>query len=418
MATTRQTLKQYFRQYATPTEAQFTALIDAFVHKDEDSLTQSKIDGLVAALEGKASTNQVNTMVASKVSEILSDPQFSAAPTAHSHVAADVEGLSAFITRVTNFLDSADASDTTINRWKELEAFITGITDSDTLAGMLAALKAEILGEIPQVDAVSLKTEILGEMPQQYIGLYSSTPNLALCSSVCASYLPRWQVDIQASYPPDNFPIMYVGKSNEQFQHGLLYEIVEKGQDTYTDSWNIAIIDIDSYFAPHPLPLSKFPMGFTGYIQGMVGFRQWSINLSYFEIFLSGGDEFQEGDVRYDDNENIHQDRPSDVSYVRPTSVAVFTNNEGDTLYIPDGYDTIKRWINKQYTTDGNLKGDLVERLDWSFCKGYFVPKDGSAPFIVPVQILDLCVCVDTYNFGINEGEAIWQPVVTSPSVS
>ena len=149
MTATRQTLKQYFRQYATPTEAQFAELIDAFVHKDEDSLTQSKIDGLVAALEGKVSTSQVNTLVASKVSEIVSDPNFAAAPTAHSHVAADVEGLAAFITRVTNFLDSADVSDTTINRWKEIETFLTGITDQQTLTGLLLQLKNEITALIP-----------------------------------------------------------------------------------------------------------------------------------------------------------------------------------------------------------------------------------------------------------------------------
>lgn len=149
MATTRATLKQYFKKYATPTEAQFHELIDAFVHKDEDSLTQSKIDGLVQALNEKVTTNEVNTLVENKVTEIVSDPQFAAAPTAHSHVAADVEGLSDFITRVTNFLDSADVSDTTINRWKEIETFLTGITDQETLAGLLLQLKNEITALIP-----------------------------------------------------------------------------------------------------------------------------------------------------------------------------------------------------------------------------------------------------------------------------
>ena len=163
MATTRKTLKQYFRQYATPTEAQFAALIDSFVHKDEDSLPQSKIDGLVQALREKVTTNEVNTLVESKVSEIVSDPNFAAAPTAHSHAVSDVEGLGtrlttletsktdyeAFKTLVSTFLNAVDASDTTINRWKELEAFLSGITDQETLAGLLLQLKNEITALIP-----------------------------------------------------------------------------------------------------------------------------------------------------------------------------------------------------------------------------------------------------------------------------
>ena len=55
MATPRETLKYYFRKYALPTEQQFAELIDAFVHKDEDILTQEKIDGLVSELAGKVS---------------------------------------------------------------------------------------------------------------------------------------------------------------------------------------------------------------------------------------------------------------------------------------------------------------------------------------------------------------------------
>ena len=55
MATSRETLKDYFRKYALPTEQQFAELIDAFVHKDEDLLTQEKIDGLISALESKVS---------------------------------------------------------------------------------------------------------------------------------------------------------------------------------------------------------------------------------------------------------------------------------------------------------------------------------------------------------------------------
>lgn len=43
-----------------------------------------------------------------------------------------------FIDKVNTFLNDADASDTAINRWKEIESFLAGITDTETLTGLLA----------------------------------------------------------------------------------------------------------------------------------------------------------------------------------------------------------------------------------------------------------------------------------------
>ena len=45
--------------------------------------------------------------------------------------------LSMFIAYVKDFLTQADVSDDTINRWKEIEDFLDGITDTDTLTGLL-----------------------------------------------------------------------------------------------------------------------------------------------------------------------------------------------------------------------------------------------------------------------------------------
>ena len=98
MAATRTVLKQYFKKYATPTEEQFAALIDAFVHKDEDSLTQSKIDGLTAALESKVSSSDLASAVATAVEETLQGGNIEVTPAAHQHAIADVEGLQAFVT--------------------------------------------------------------------------------------------------------------------------------------------------------------------------------------------------------------------------------------------------------------------------------------------------------------------------------
>ena len=50
----------------------------------------------------------------------------------------DGNDLSRFVAKVNTFLEDADASDATINRWKEIESFLAGITDTETLTGLLA----------------------------------------------------------------------------------------------------------------------------------------------------------------------------------------------------------------------------------------------------------------------------------------
>lgn len=155
--TPRETLKQYFRKYALPTEAQFWELIDAFVHKDEDMLTQEKIDGLVAALKGKASTADLDSFEAEIRAAVegagggssdLNERLTAVEETLDTKV--DTTDYAAFKERIESFLEDADASDETINKWKEVENFLDGITDTKTLAGMLADLKAEIVALIPQ----------------------------------------------------------------------------------------------------------------------------------------------------------------------------------------------------------------------------------------------------------------------------
>lgn len=224
MAATRTTLKQYFKKYATPTEEQFAALIDAFVHKDEDSLTQSKIDGLTAALNDKVSSSELQTAVEAAVAETLQGGNLEVTPAAHEHAVSDISGLGArlttletskadyeaFKTLVTAFLNDADVSDTTINRWKELEDFLSGITDSDTLAGMLQALKAEILAEVPQ--------------PQTGNYLEQVTDMAAALQTAEVGKI-----------------VQYVGQSDAEYTRGFCYE---KGTKTETANTHTAVMTI------------------------------------------------------------------------------------------------------------------------------------------------------------------------------
>ena len=52
--------------------------------------------------------------------------------------------LLALSTTMKNFLTAADASSTAINRWKEIENFLAGITDSQTLTGLLESMQTTL----------------------------------------------------------------------------------------------------------------------------------------------------------------------------------------------------------------------------------------------------------------------------------
>lgn len=65
MATARSILKSYFLTGKKPTQGQFAALIDSFLHLSEDSLSISQITNLATVLAGKASTQQLAGLVKS-----------------------------------------------------------------------------------------------------------------------------------------------------------------------------------------------------------------------------------------------------------------------------------------------------------------------------------------------------------------
>ncbi len=56
--------------------------------------------------------------------------------------------LVSLATTVKTFLESADISDATINRWKELENFLSGVTDTETLSGLLEEMKTTLQTDI------------------------------------------------------------------------------------------------------------------------------------------------------------------------------------------------------------------------------------------------------------------------------
>ncbi len=63
MATARSILKSYFLTGKKPTQGQFAALIDSFLHLSEDTISISQVTNLAAVLAGKASVEQLAGLV-------------------------------------------------------------------------------------------------------------------------------------------------------------------------------------------------------------------------------------------------------------------------------------------------------------------------------------------------------------------
>lgn len=78
----------------------------------------------------------------------LTNGNISRVQTELARLGANYKSLYALANTVKTFLESTDTSDTTINRWKEIEKFLQGITDTKTLTGLLEEQKTNILSEI------------------------------------------------------------------------------------------------------------------------------------------------------------------------------------------------------------------------------------------------------------------------------
>lgn len=63
------------------------------------------------------------------------------------------------VSRLNDFLTSVDATDTAINKWKELENFLAGITDTDTLTGLLYEQETRLNDAIGEETARATKVE-------------------------------------------------------------------------------------------------------------------------------------------------------------------------------------------------------------------------------------------------------------------
>lgn len=201
----REDNKKRFKTGMYPTQQDFENVFDSYVHKD-DTIDPSKIvsgdENIVDIINRKAEKRHNHPISeVDNLSETLQQIQDDL-DTAEDNIAghetrivtleAAKTDYEAFKERVRAFLEDANASDTTIDRWHEIENFLQGITDTETLTGLLNDLKQEILGSIPE--------------PQT------------------GNYLEL--VDDLDAYTdaPDGKIVKYVGQTNEKYTRGFDYE--------------------------------------------------------------------------------------------------------------------------------------------------------------------------------------------------
>ena len=103
-------------------------------------------------------------------------------------LSGDYATVYAFVSKVKDFLESADVADETINRWQEIESFLQGITDTETLTGLLQEMKQEIIEQIPD------------------------------------NYLEQ-VADLDGyTDAPEGKIVQYIGQTNENYTRGFMYE--------------------------------------------------------------------------------------------------------------------------------------------------------------------------------------------------
>ena len=149
---TKNVLKGYFTKGSVPTQSNYADLVDTMVSQSEMNTAISGVNSSV----GNATSD------IAKIAEILGKGQNETLTQLAAKFAAltgNYANVYAFVSKVKAFLEDTDATDATINRWQEIESFLSGITDSDSLTAMLADLKSEIEGNLAVDSALSATSE-------------------------------------------------------------------------------------------------------------------------------------------------------------------------------------------------------------------------------------------------------------------
>ena len=192
---------------------EMTNLLEIVRDSETGEISQSKLKTLtdgIAALRDDIDTNadnvaghefriQTNEAALEKVYQILGkDAKESIDDLANRFAAlsGNYANVYAFINKVKQFLEDADASDETINRWQEIESFLQGITDTETLTGLLEQQRTDLEGRIAEAIAAIPKGNYLKQI------------------SDLDGYTEAQDGEI----------VQYVGQTNDNYTRGYIYE--------------------------------------------------------------------------------------------------------------------------------------------------------------------------------------------------
>ncbi|MFS2391664.1 hypothetical protein AAH174_05710 [Bacteroides thetaiotaomicron] len=149
--------------------------------EDEDERLQGEIDNLNTEVENihKKDTEQDKEITALHKADSDQQVEINTAATNLEHLRKRVHPTVAFASlestfsalgenystlwalanTLKTFLDAKDTADSTINRWKEIETFLQGITDTETLSGLLEQLEKDITAAYDRAIAAAVKVE-------------------------------------------------------------------------------------------------------------------------------------------------------------------------------------------------------------------------------------------------------------------
>lgn len=121
-------------------------------------------DKEIAALHKKDSDQQAEIDTANANLEHLRKrlhptAVFGSLESTFSALGANYSTLWALANTLKTFLEAKDTADSTINRWQEIETFLQGITDTDTLSGLLEQLEKDITAAYDRAIAAAVKVE-------------------------------------------------------------------------------------------------------------------------------------------------------------------------------------------------------------------------------------------------------------------
>lgn len=177
-----QTLRTDFDQHAVVSALQFECISDDIDDlQAEDERQQGEIDTLNAEVENihAKDTAQDNEITALHETDAEQQTQIDTANTNLEHLrkrlhptavfgslestfaalGANYSTLWALANTLKTFLEANDTADNTINRWQEIETFLQGITDTETLSGLLEQLEKDITAAYDKAIAAAVKVE-------------------------------------------------------------------------------------------------------------------------------------------------------------------------------------------------------------------------------------------------------------------